>query len=113
MGERIAGLQDPEGYWHASLLDPEAYPNPETSGSGFFVYALAYGVNSGLLDREKYMPVVWKGWTALQKAVFPDGKLGWVQPIGSNPRLTTQDMTEVYGVGAFLLAASEIYRFSK
>ncbi len=113
MCERVAGLQDPEGYWHASLLDPEAYPNPETSGSGFFVYALAYGVNCGHLDKDRYLPVVLKGWAALQNAVFPDGKLGWVQPIGSDPRHTTRDMTEVYGVGAFLLAGSEIYRFAK
>jgi len=113
MSARLAGLQDPDGYWHASLLDPEAYPNPETSGSGFFVYALAYGVNSGLLDKATYAPVVLKGWAALQNAVFPDGKLGWVQPIGSDPRLTTKDMTEVYGVGAFLLAGSEVYRLAQ
>jgi unsaturated rhamnogalacturonyl hydrolase len=113
MSGRVAGLQDPDGYWHASLLDPETYPNPETSGSGFFVYALAYGINSGLLDKAKYLSAVLKGWEALQKAVFPDGKLGWVQPIGSNPRQTTKDMTEVYGVGAFLLAGSEIYRFAE
>jgi rhamnogalacturonyl hydrolase YesR len=112
MGERVAGLQDPDGYWHASLLDPEAYPNPETSGSGFFVYGLAYGVRTGLLAKDKYLPVVLKGWAALEQAVFPDGKLGWVQPIGSNPRQTTKDMTEVYGVGAFLLAGSEIYRLA-
>lgn len=113
MSDRIAGLQDSDGYWHASLLDPESYPNPETSGSGFFVYALAYGVNSGLLDKDKYLPVALKGWDALQRAVFPDGKLGWVQPVGSSPRLTTEEMTEVYGVGAFLLAAGEIYRIAE
>jgi len=112
MSGRVAGLQDPDGYWHASLLDPETYPNPETSGSGFFVYALAYGINSGLLDKAKYLPIVLKGWEALQQAVFPDGKLGWVQSIGSNPRQTTIEMTEVYGVGAFLLAGSEVYRFA-
>jgi rhamnogalacturonyl hydrolase YesR len=113
MGERVAGLQDPDGYWHASLLDPESYPNPETSGSGFFVCALAYGVRTGLLAKDQFLPVVLKGWEALERAVFPDGKLGWVQPIGSNPRQTTKDMTEVYGVGAFLLAGSEVYRFAE
>ena len=113
MCERISILQDKDGYWHASLLDPEAYPNPETSGSGFFVYALAYGINSGLLDRGKYLPVVLKGWNALEKAVFPDGKLGWVQPVAQNPQETTKEMTEVYGVGAFLLAGSEIYKLAE
>jgi unsaturated rhamnogalacturonyl hydrolase len=112
MSERVSGLQDKDGYWHASLLDPGSYPNPETSCSGFFVYALAYGINSGLLDKEKYLPVVLRGWKALEKAVFPDGKLGWVQPVAQDPMETTIEMTEVYGVGAFLLAASEIYKLA-
>jgi unsaturated rhamnogalacturonyl hydrolase len=113
MCERISGLQDNDGYWHASLLDPAAYPNPETSCSGFFVYALAYGINRGLLDKTKYLPVVLKGWEALGKAVFPDGKLGWVQPVGKDPRQTTRDMTDVYGVGSFLLAGSEVYKLAE
>jgi hypothetical protein len=41
--------------------------------------------------------------------VHPDGTLGWVQRIGDQPGATTADTTEVYGVGAFLLAGSEIY----
>jgi rhamnogalacturonyl hydrolase YesR len=110
MSSKIASLQDQQGYWHASMLDQKSYPNPETSSSGFFVYALAYGINSGLLDKEKYMPIVKKGWDALVDAVFPDGKLGWVQPIGENPRSTTKEMTEVYGIGSFLLAGSEVYK---
>jgi rhamnogalacturonyl hydrolase YesR len=113
MAARIAGLQDESGAWHASLLDPQSYPNPEMSSSGFFCYALAYGINSGLLDKEKYLPKVRKAWTALVKSVYPDGKLGWVQPIGADPKKVTRNMTEVYGVGAFLLAGSEIIKLSK
>jgi rhamnogalacturonyl hydrolase YesR len=113
MSEKISGLQDKNGFWHASLLDAEAYPHPETSSSGFFVYALAYGINSGLLNKEKYLPVVIKGWEALESAVYDDGKLGWVQPVGEDPRQTTREMTDVYGVGAFLLAGSEVYKLVK
>jgi hypothetical protein len=43
-------------------------------------------------------------------AVWPDGKVGWIQPIGEDPRNVTREMTEVYGVGAFLMAGTEIYR---
>lgn len=57
---RIAGLQNEDGYWHASLLDPASYPSPETSSTGFFVYALAYGVNAGLLNEDDFMPVIIK-----------------------------------------------------
>ncbi len=110
MAEKVASLQDAEGYWHASLLDPASYPNPETSSSAFFTYALAWGVNNGYLKKKKFQPVVDKGWRALVRAVYPDGKLGWVQPVGQDPRNVTQDMTEVYGVGAFLLAGTEILK---
>ena len=109
LATRVAGLQSPDGYWHASLLDPASYPSPETSATGFIVYAFAYGVNEGLLDKKTFMPVIEKGWQALVNAVEPTGKLGYVQPIGADPRKVTRDMTEVYGVGAFLLSGCQIY----
>ena len=108
MAAMVAQCQDEKGFWHASLLDPDSFPNPETSSSSFFCYALAYGINEGLLVREQYMPIVAKAWNALVSSVFPDGKLGWVQPIGQDPKKVTREMTEVYGVGAFLLAATEM-----
>ena len=109
----MAALQSPDGYWHASLLDPESYPSPETSATGFIVYALAYGVNEGLLDKETYLPAVIKGWKALTDAVDSDGKLGFVQPIGADPKKVTREMTEVYGVGAFLLAGCQLYKMAQ
>jgi len=108
MAGRVVSLEDTAGSWHASLLDPGSFPNPENSSSGFFTYALAYGVREGLLARDKYLPAVRKAWGALVRSVSPDGKLGWVQPIGADPRKVSRSMTEVYGVGAFLLAGSEI-----
>ncbi|WP_291529209.1 glycoside hydrolase family 88/105 protein [Bacteroides sp. UBA939] len=110
LSTRVGELQSSDGYWRASLLDPDSYPSPETSATGFIVYALAYGVNEGLLDRKVFLPVIEKGWQALVAAVEPDGKLGYVQPIGADPRKVTRDMTEVYGVGAFLLAGCQIYK---
>lgn len=109
MSRRIVSLQQPDGFWRSSLLDPEAYPYPETSGTGLFVYALAYGINAGYLDRETYLPAVEKGWKALVSAVDTEGKLCWVQPIGSAPKDLKKKDTQLYGVGAFLCAASEIY----
>lgn len=110
---RIAPLQNKDGFWHASLLDPNSYPSPETSASGFFVYALAYGVNEGLLPEKEFSPVIKKGWKALLSVVEEDGKLGYVQPIGADPKKVDRDMTEVYGPGAFLLTGSEIYRMAQ
>ena len=107
---RLAELQGEDGYWHASLLDPDSYPSPETSSTGFIVYGLAYGINRGYLPAKDFLPIVKKGWQALAEAVAPDGKLCWVQPIGADPKKVTREMTELYGPGAFLMAACEIYK---
>jgi unsaturated rhamnogalacturonyl hydrolase len=110
MAETILGDQQADGLWHSSLLDPESYPLKESSGSGFYTYALAWGVNQGLLDGAKFKPGIRKAWTALVDSVDGDGKLTHVQPIGSDPKTFADDSTEVFGVGAFLLAGSELYR---
>ncbi|MEO8822728.1 MAG: DUF4861 family protein [Ginsengibacter sp.] len=108
MAEKIATLQSEDGSWHASLLDPSAYPEKETSGTGFFCYALAWGVNHNLLSYEKYNPVISKAWEALTSSVHGNGMLGNVQQIGAKPESVDSNSTEVYGVGAFLLAGSEM-----
>jgi unsaturated rhamnogalacturonyl hydrolase len=110
MAGKIVSLQQPDGLWRSSLLDPASYPLKETSGSGFYVYALAWGVNSGLLDPPAFEPAVMKGWTALAACLAEDGKLTHVQPVGADPKRFPEDSTEAYGVGAFLLAGSEVYR---
>ncbi len=110
MASRVASLQQADGSWHASLLDPTSYPIKETSGTGFFAYALAWGINQGILDAKVYAPTVWKAWDALVTSVHPSGKLGYVQPIGAAPKAVSSDQTEVYGVGAFLLCGREMLK---
>ena len=112
MSAKILTCQQPDGLWRASLLDPDSYPLKETSGSGFYTYALAWGVNQGLLDRAQFEPAVRKAWAALVSCVDADGKLTHVQPIGADPKKFSEESTEVYGVGAFLLAGSEVYRMA-
>jgi unsaturated rhamnogalacturonyl hydrolase len=108
MAERIAGLQQSDGLWRASLLDPASYPNPEVSGSAFFTYAFAWGIKHGMLDRKKYLPVVTKAWRGMLTHVYESGRLGSIQPIGGEPGRYTPSSSWVYGVGAFLLAGSEL-----
>jgi rhamnogalacturonyl hydrolase YesR len=108
MAKRVAGLQQANGLWTASLLDTEAFPEAETSGSAFFVYALAWGINHGLLDRATYLPVVVKGWKALEGQVLPSGMIGAVQKTGDQPATTKADDTGPYGTGALLLAGLEV-----
>ncbi|MBV8807019.1 MAG: glycoside hydrolase family 88 protein, partial [Sinobacteraceae bacterium] len=108
MAAKLVSLQGAKGYWPVSLLEPQQ--SPETSGTGFFVYGLAWGVNHGLLPAGQYRRSIQRGWRALVAAVKPDGKLGWVQRIGAEPDQVSADDTQLYGTGAFLLAASEVAR---
>jgi len=108
MAGKVATLQCEHGLWSSSLLDAEAYPGRETSGSGFFCYALAWGINQGILDRDEYLPVVEKAWKGLVNAVDESGRLGWVQLVGKDPKTVRQDDTMEYGSGALLLAGSEV-----
>jgi rhamnogalacturonyl hydrolase YesR len=111
MAAKVISIQQADGLWRASLLDPDSYPGGEVSGSGFFCYALAWGINNKLLDKSTYKPVVEKAWIALNGCVNDEGRIGWVQPIGADPRKNfTADSWEVYGTGAFLLAGSEVIK---
>lgn len=112
MAASILKVQQPDGLWRSSLLDPDSYPLKETSGSGFYTFALAWGVNRGLLDRDRFEPAVRKGWQALLGCVTAEGKLEHVQPIGADPKKFDPAHSDVYGVGAFLLAGSEVYRLA-
>lgn len=108
MAGRVAELQQTDGLWRASLLDPEAFPEAETSGSVFYVYALAWGINHGLLDRETYLPHVLKGWAALNRHVLPNGLIGAAQKTGDQPVPTRRDETGLYATGGYLLAGLEV-----
>ena len=107
MAARLRELQKPDGYWPPSLLAPEDSP-PETSGTAFYTYGMAWGISAGLLPRDQYEPVVRRGWAALTKAIQPDGRLGWVQQVSDRPETVAAGDTQYYGVGALLLAASEV-----
>ena len=105
-GAILAAQQD-DGTWRAALLDPAAHPGRETSGSAFYTFGLAWGVNHGLLD-PKLTPAVRRAWNGLADCVTPEGKLEHVQPIGAAPQGFDPHNTEAFAVGGFLLAASEV-----
>jgi rhamnogalacturonyl hydrolase YesR len=113
MASEMLSIQGKDGLWRPGLLDADAYPLPEISGSAFVTYAFAYGVNEGILDRATYWPAVEKAWAGMLAHVYADGRLGSIQPVGAAPGAYTETSSYVYGVGAFLLAGSEIYRTAK
>jgi unsaturated rhamnogalacturonyl hydrolase len=108
MANRIAAIQGEDGLWRSGLLDAGAYDLPEASGSAFFTYSLAWGINHGVLDRTKFEPVVERAWAGMLSHVYADGRLGSIQPIDGQPGKFKPSASSVYGVGAFLLAASEL-----
>ncbi|HVG27403.1 MAG TPA: glycoside hydrolase family 88 protein [Acidobacteriaceae bacterium] len=108
MAERVAELQPADGLWRMGLLDPGAYPNGEVSGTGFFTFAMAWGVNNHLLPEARFRPVIEKAWAGMLRHVYTDGRLGSIQPIGAAPGELQPGSTWAYGVGAFLLAGAEL-----
>jgi unsaturated rhamnogalacturonyl hydrolase len=110
MSAELLSIQGKDGLWRPGLLDADSYSLPEISGSAFITYAMAYGVNEGILDRATYWPAVQKAWAGMLSHVYADGRLGCIQPVGAAPGAFTETSSYVYGVGAYLLAGSEIYR---
>jgi unsaturated rhamnogalacturonyl hydrolase len=112
MAASVAKIQGKDGLWRPGLLDPSSYPLPEVSGSAFFVYAIAWGIDHHLLAEKQYRPVVERGWEGLVRHIYSDGRLGCVQPVGAAPGAYTEGASYVFGTGAFLLAGSEVERLS-
>lgn len=110
MAARIKDLQPADGLWRTSLLAPESFLHGEVSGSGFFTFGLAWGINNGLLDKATYQPAVLKAWDALTQCQQETGKIGWVQNIGFDPKPADKDSWQNFGTGAYLLAGSELLK---
>ena len=119
MAAALVPLQRSDGFWNVSLMDPDNYGGRELSGTAFFTYGMAWGINQGHLPRATYLPVVAQAWHALADlAVRPDGTLGYAQGSGKQPS-DSQPVTyasepnfDDFGTGAFLLAGSEVYRLA-
>ncbi len=116
----LVKVQREDGFWNSSLHDPNNYGGKETSGTAMFVYGMAWGINHGLLDEKVYLPIALKGWNAIVKdAIHPNGFIGYMQSTGKEPS-TGQPLSydrvpdfEDYGLGAVLLAGTEIYKLKK
>ncbi|MEO7495089.1 MAG: BNR-4 repeat-containing protein [Massilia sp.] len=112
MAAAFLAAQQADGLWRPGILDPKTHTARETSGSSFITFALAWGVNTKLLDAKTYGPAVVKGWNSLTASVTPQGKLENVQPIGAAPHGFDPTNSEPFATGAFLLAASEVYKLA-
>jgi unsaturated rhamnogalacturonyl hydrolase len=117
MVDALVACQRPDGFWNVSLHDPSNFGGKELTGTALFVYGIAWGINHGVLDSGRYLPVVQKAWKGLvEDCVHPNGFLGFVQGTGKQPsdsQPVGYDKVpnfEDFGLGCFLLAGSEIYK---
>ena len=113
MAEELKKRQQENGFWYTNLDDPEDKAYKESSGTGFFTYGLAWGINNGILNRMEYLPIVEKSWGALVSAISEEGKVEWGQLVGAGPNRVLQEDSHEYVTGTFLLAASEMYKLKK
>jgi unsaturated rhamnogalacturonyl hydrolase len=112
MAAELKKRQQQDGFWYPNLADPKDYGTPETSGTGFFTYGLAWGINNGVLSSGEYLTTVEKGWGALVSAVSDEGKVQWGQLVGASPYKILKGDSHEYVTGTFLLAASEMYKLN-
>jgi len=112
MALELKSLQQVDGFWKSNLLELKLYPMGETSGTVFFCYAIAWGINNGILEKKEYLPVVKNAWKALSSAIHPDGQLGFVQPGGDRPYLSTYELSNWYSAGGFLMAARQVLKLN-
>ncbi|TDE16654.1 glycoside hydrolase family 88/105 protein [Dyadobacter psychrotolerans] len=113
----LVPLQRKDGYWNVSLTDASDFGGKEVTGTSLFLYGMAWAVNTGLVKRKDYEPVITKAWNAMTaECVHENGFLGFVQGTGKEPKdgqpVTYNSMPdfEDFGLGCFLLAGSEIYK---
>jgi rhamnogalacturonyl hydrolase YesR len=124
MAAAIQAVQRSDGFWNVNLAYANDYPGPESTGTAMFVYGMAWGVNKGYLDINTYLPTIIKGWNALATGALhhstgsDNGFLGYVQGSGSKPAdsqpvtYTSVPNFDDFGLGAFLLAGSQVYKLN-
>jgi unsaturated rhamnogalacturonyl hydrolase len=108
MAEKLVALPRPDGFWSSSLMSRPESGVAESSGTAFFAYGLASGVNLGLLDRKRFAAAALRGWFALAGAIDRKGRIGRVQGIGYRPGPAGNNDSEPFAAGGVLLAGTAL-----
>ena len=111
MAAALAKLQRDDGFWNCSLIDEDDFGGPETSATVLTAYAMAKGINLGLLDKDTYLPIVLKAYDGMCNiAISEEGRIGYVQGVAGWPGPTLPEGTEDYAYGAFTLLSAELLK---
>lgn len=102
-----------DGVWNPNLGDPNDCSGKEMTGTGGFLYGMSLGVRLGLLDAEKYVPIIQKAYDTITKeCIYSNGLLGYCQPVGWQPdgyggEEAMKYSTNAFGVGLMLMGLSQ------
>lgn len=113
MAGAIRDCQCGDGFWRANLLEPEAFPMPETSGTALNVLGLLIGIRDGFLE-ESFLDCALKGFEALTcESLEENGRIGWVQEPNIQPGPVNREATNDYAVGTYLLICRELIEYQE
>jgi rhamnogalacturonyl hydrolase YesR len=120
MVKALVPVQRPDGFWNVSLHDSTHFGGKELTGTAFFTYGIAWGIREGWLEKKTYWPVVARAWEGMvRESLHPNGVLGYVQGTGKEPKdgqplgYDKAPDFEDFGLGAFLLAGTEVYQIAE
>ncbi len=112
----VARYQGSEGLWHQLLDKIDSYD--ETSCSAMFTYAIARAVNKGYIE-PRYASIARRGWQGILTKIRSDGKIeGVCAGTGVSDNLVDYyrrptPINDPHGIGAVLLAGTEIMQLQK
>jgi rhamnogalacturonyl hydrolase YesR len=112
----IARWQSEQGLWHQLLDKEDSFL--ETSCSAMFVYTIARSVNKGYLE-QRYSSIALRGWEGVASKILPDGEIEGVSAgTGVSEDLVyyyhrPTPLNDPHGIGAVLLAGTEVLRLPK
>ncbi len=116
LSEAIAEYQREDGTWNASIVDGTYYGGMETTGTCGFIFAYCVGMDLGILDSDKYYPIVSTAYDCVvNECMFENGQVGYMQTTGYQPQNYrneeySKENTHEFGMGLFLLASSGMMR---
>ena len=112
----IARWQSEQGLWHQLLDKEDSFL--ETSCSAMFIYTIARSVNKGYLE-QRYSSIALRGWEGIASKILPDGEIEGVSAgTGVSEDLVyyyhrPTPLNDPHGIGAVLLAGTEVLRLPK
>jgi rhamnogalacturonyl hydrolase YesR len=111
MAEALVKWQREDGFWNCNIMDDTDFGGPETSATVLISFALAKGINIGVIDKETYLPYILKAYEGMcEIALNEEGRLGYVQGVAGWPGPVYPETAVDYACGAFTRLSEELLK---